>query len=127
MEPVGEPVGKVVVAVDDMFFAAKILAAAEHAGREVERVKSTEELDAAIARGAPALLIVDLNSTRFDALAIVERLKAEPGLSAVPILGFLSHVQVELKRRAEAAGCDHVLPRSAFAQRLLEILAGSFL
>ena len=119
--------GKIVVAVDDMFFAAKILSLAQQLGRQVIRVKSTEELEQELAKEAPALLIIDLNSSRLEPLATIARVKARQLLLSVPIIGFLSHVQTELKRQAEQAGCDLVLPRSAFAQRLSDILSGKLL
>ena len=119
--------GKIVVAVDDMFFAAKILNAAQNVGRDVERVSSLEALEESVAKQTPALLILDLNSSRLQPIATIKTLKAKQALASVPILGFLSHVQIELKRQAEAAGCDLVLPRSAFSQRLAEILAGGIL
>ena len=119
--------GKIVVAVDDMFFAAKILNVAQNVGRDVERVTSLEALEESVAKQAPALLIFDLNSSRLQPIPTIKTLKARHSLASVPILGFLSHVQLELKRQAEAAGCDLVLPRSAFSQRLAEILAGGLL
>jgi len=39
------------------------------------------------------------------------------------LLGFLSHVQVDLQRAAIAAGCDEVMPRSAFSANLNQILS----
>ena len=42
----------------------------------------------------------------------------------IPLLGFFSHVQVELQRRAREAGYDAILPRSVFARDLANILAG---
>jgi CheY-like chemotaxis protein len=116
--------GKIIVAVDDMFFAAKILGAAQSVGRPVERVKTSEQLAESAALHPVALLIIDLNSTQFEALEIIARFKANPALAAIPILGFLSHVQIELKRQAEQTGCDYVMARSAFSQRLAEILSG---
>jgi CheY-like chemotaxis protein len=120
-------IGKVMVAVDDMFFAAKILSAARQVGRDVERVTSRVEVEQAVEKGTPALLIIDLNSMRLEPIATIEYFKARSALASIPILGFLSHVQIELKRRAERAGCDLVLPRSAFSQRLAEILSGHLL
>jgi hypothetical protein len=38
------------------------------------------------------------------------------------IVGFLSHVQGELKVKAQEAGCDMVVPRSAFSQNLPSLL-----
>jgi len=40
----------------------------------------------------------------------------------VPLLGFFSHVEVELQRNALSAGFDQVIPRSVFARDLGEIL-----
>ncbi|HXG68940.1 MAG TPA: response regulator, partial [Blastocatellia bacterium] len=105
---------KVGVVVDDMFFAAKIRGAIESAGRVIERVKSREQLEQ-LAADAPALMIVDLNSDRLNPLDVIEFCKAQPALRDVPIIGFLSHVQVDLKRQAEMAGCDYVIPRSLFS------------
>jgi len=36
------------------------------------------------------------------------------------------HFETELIRRAQVAGCDYVLPRSAFTQLLPEIIRGDF-
>jgi PleD family two-component response regulator len=116
--------GKIIVAVDDMFFAAKILGAAQSVGRPLERVKTTGQLAESAALHPVALLIIDLNSTQFEALEIIESFKANPALAAIPILGFLSHIQIDLKRKAEQLGCDYVMARSAFSQRLVEILSG---
>jgi len=52
-------------------------------------------------------------------------LKGDEALSAVPLLGFFSHVQTELQQAAKAAGFDRVMPRSAFTKQLSEILAGT--
>lgn len=121
LERILKPIEKIIVAVDDMFFAAKILSTAQSLGKPVERVKSAAEIEAAISPDLPTLVIIDLNSGKFDALEIIAALKAQP---AITILGFLSHVQIDLRRRAEQAGCDYILPRSAFSQLLPEILSG---
>jgi CheY-like chemotaxis protein len=114
------------VVVDDMFFAAKINSAASAAGRQIERVRSREQLEQEMIANPPSLLIVDLNSERLDPLQTIEYVKAQPALSRVPIVGFVSHVQTDLIRRAQAAGCDYVLPRSVFTQLLPDIVSGNF-
>jgi hypothetical protein len=43
----------------------------------------------------------------------------------VRMVGFLSHVQVDLAEQARAAGCDEVMPRSKFTQNLAEILSSA--
>ena len=118
---------KVSVIVDDMFFAAKINAAAAHAGRQVERVRSREQLAQEDAgENLPSLLIVDLNSERLDPLETIKYFKSHARVRGGPMVGFVSHVQTELIRGAQAAGCDYVLPRSRFTQLLSEIVSGNF-
>jgi DNA-binding NarL/FixJ family response regulator len=117
---------RVSIVVDDMFFAAKIYAAAEAAGRTVDRVRSREQLEREMTTDPPSLLIVDLNAGRLDPLKAIEYFKAQSAISAVPIVGFVSHVQTDLIRSAQAAGCDYVLPRSRFTQLLPEIVSGNF-
>lgn len=114
---------RIVAAVDDMFFAAKIRTTAEHLDVEVDFVPSTDAAIESAKKNRPALIIIDLHSLRYDFVQLAEGLKGDDELR-VPILGFFSHVEIELKRRAEQAGIDHVLPRSAFTKRLPEILQG---
>jgi CheY-like chemotaxis protein len=115
---------RVAVLVDDMFFAAKINSAAEACGRKIERVKSREQLEA-LRAAPPSLVIIDLNSDRLDPIETIRYLRTHADLKAVPIVSFVSHVQTDLIRSAQAAGCDYVLPRSAFTQMLVEIVAGN--
>jgi CheY-like chemotaxis protein len=114
----------VVILVDDMFFTAKINAAAAECGRQIERVKSRDQLEGLVA-SPPSLAIVDLNSDRLDPLEVIGFFKSTPALARVPIVGFVSHVQTDLIKRAREAGCDHVMPRSAFAQMLPDIVSGN--
>jgi DNA-binding NarL/FixJ family response regulator len=114
---------RVAILVDDIFFTAKINAAAAESGRQIERIKSREQLDG-LAANPPALVIIDLNSDRLDPLGAIGFLKSSVEAGTVPIVGFVSHVQTELIRAAQAAGCNLVLPRSVFTQMLPQIVAG---
>ena len=114
---------RVTILVDDMFFGAKINSAASACGRQIERVKSLEQLNA-LASNPPSLVIVDLNCDRFNPLQVIQFFKSSSELNAVPIVAFVSHVQTDLIRQAQTAGCDYVLPRSAFTQMVVEIVAG---
>jgi CheY-like chemotaxis protein len=115
---------RVIALVDDLFFAAKIRATAEYLDIEVIFPRSPEAFAEASGQNTHALFIVDLHLQRGDPFLIASNLKADAALRATPLVGFFSHVQVELQKRAEAAGFDHVLPRSAFTKRLPEILQG---
>jgi DNA-binding NarL/FixJ family response regulator len=124
MSAMTEEKERVAILVDDMFFAAKINSAASACDRQIQRIRTREELEGLVGN-PPAMLIIDLNSDRLDPLETIEFFKSRPELSAVPLVGFVSHVQTELIRGAQAAGCDHVLPRSAFTQMLLDIVSGN--
>jgi enhancing lycopene biosynthesis protein 2 len=106
---------KVLAVVDDMFFASKIRAVAEAVGVEISFPRTKESL---IEKARDAkLVIVDLHNQKFDPLTVPE------AVGAVRTLGFFSHVEVELQRRALAAGYGQVVPRSVFTRDLAQILS----
>ncbi len=117
---------RVLACVDDMFFAAKIRTAAEHLGVDLAIVKSVEDAIDAARHDLPALIIADLHSDRFDPFELAERLNTENDLKGIPLVGFFSHVQTEVQRKAELAGFTKVIPRSVFNTRLRQILEGEF-
>jgi CheY-like chemotaxis protein len=114
----------VVAVVDDMFFASKIRAVAESLNVGVRFARSAAEALEAAQAEEPSLILADLHARRCDPFALAEQLKADEKTRAVPLLGFFSHVQTELRLRAEQAGYDRVMPRSMFSKRLPEILGG---
>jgi DNA-binding NarL/FixJ family response regulator len=111
--------GRVVALMDDLFFQMKLAETAKHLGVEV-KVASTAEALLPLLDSSAKLLIVDLNS-RSQPITAIQRLRAEK--NNVRVVAFLSHVQTDLAAQARAAGCDEVLPRSAFTQNLATILA----
>ena len=113
----------VIAVVDDLFFASKIRGAGEQAGVKVTFARTADGL-IDLARSSPiALIIVDLHSQKIDPIGLATSLKDDDQLRTIPLIGFFSHVQIELQQAATAAGFDRVMPRSAFVQRLAEILS----
>ncbi len=96
-----------VVAVADLMLGSKVEATLTAAGHEVTLSPSLREAPL----GDADLLVVDLD---------VEDPKALVGLG-VPVLGFYSHVDVETKQAAEAAGIDLAVPRSRLARELPQL------
>jgi CheY-like chemotaxis protein len=113
----------VIAAVDDLFFASKIRAVAEHLGLSIEFARSDQAVIDSALREAPAVIVIDLHSQKFQPLALAARLKKDDQLSSIRLVGFFSHVETELQAAAEKAGFDQVMPRSAFTSRLPEILS----
>jgi len=107
-------------AVQDIFFSAKISAAAKRVGVNVEFIRE-ETILLQAARSSPSLVIIDLNHSGLNWAELVRKLKAAPS-NQVQIIAYLSHVQRDLMREAQKAGCDLVLPRSVFSQQLDELL-----
>lgn len=113
----------VLVAVEDLFFLAKIQETARQLGVGIQVAKTDQEiLEKAQQDPPPSLVIFDLNGASTKPIATISRLRANPALKKVALLGFLSHLQAELKLQAQEAGCDLVMPRSAFSQNLPALL-----
>ena len=115
----------VLVAVDDLLFSSKIRATAKQAGVDLTFARSPQEILDAARSARPTLAIFDLNSAKTDPIATIAALKADPALAAIRTIGFASHVHTALIGAAREAGADQVLPRSAFAGNLAEILTSA--
>ncbi len=113
---------KVLAVLQDLFFTVKIHEAAKRAGLPVEFVKSEKDALDKASGERPVLIILDLNFADVDALRLIRTLKAEEATKKIGLIGYLSHIQGELKQQAQEAGCDTVLARSAFSQNLPQIL-----
>jgi CheY-like chemotaxis protein len=114
----------VLAAVEDLLFRSKISETASTLGIEAAFPRSPKKLLEALRESPPDLLILDLNSARFEPLALLRSVRTDPATSDVSTVGFLSHVQKDLAVAAREAGCDRVVARSAFTKDLPRILAG---
>lgn len=113
----------IVCAVDDLIFSIKISTAAKALGVQIYFERAADMVIPTIREKKPSLVIFDLNSTKLRPLDVVAALKADPDLKHIETLGYVSHVQTDLIAAARNAGIDEVLARSAFSDRLGEILA----
>jgi CheY-like chemotaxis protein len=114
----------VIAAVDDILFASKIRGTAEQVGVRVVFPRTIDAVMEAACGDTPSLIIADLHSQKIDAIELAKRLKSDEHFTSIPLLGFFSHVQKELRELAEEAGFERVIPRSAFSSNLAEILSG---
>ena len=110
--------------MDDLFFLAKIQETARKMNVRVEFVKTDKDLTDKLKQNGeekPSLIIFDLNNANAKPLILIPKLKSKLK-KGTSIIGFLSHVQGDLKQKAHEVGCDMVLPRSAFSQNLPNLL-----
>lgn len=113
----------ILVVVPDLFFAEKIAATARGLGVELAHASIRDAARVARERQV-ALVLLDLHATGGDPLDVPRSLSADPTTRTVPVVGFYSHVDGARREAARFAGVHHVLPRSAFATRLADILSG---
>ncbi len=114
---------RIIAVVDDLFFASKIRGTAEQVGSKVVFARTAEALLESARSEAPSLIIVDLHSQKVDPIELASSLKSDELLRSIPLVGFFSHVEVELQKTATSAGFDRVLPRSAFVRDLVGLLS----
>ena len=115
---------RVLAAVEDLLFRSKISETASSLDIEAAFPRNPRRLLEALRESPPDLLVVDLNSARFEPLTLLRSVKSDEATVNVPTVGFLSHVQKDLAVAAREAGCDRVVARSAFTKDLPRILAG---
>jgi hypothetical protein len=101
---------RVVAFIPDLLFGSGVLAALQAAGHEPVLVGDAD----ALARELPGaqVLVLDLTFDADQRIEQADRLRP-PG---VGVLAFYSHVETEVRARAEQAGFDLVVPRSRMAR-----------
>jgi hypothetical protein len=110
-------VASVALLCPDLLFGSKLEGGLRAAGHEVTRYAAVDD-----ARAAEAdVLVVDLTSDVDERVTL-------GAVSERPTLAFYSHVEQDVRQRADEAGFDLVVPRSRMAREmgaLVERLAAS--
>jgi hypothetical protein len=115
---------KIFFFIEDLFFLAKIQETSRKLGVKVAFVKNDKDVIAQLTgdeEDRPGLIVFDLNNTNAKPLTLIPKLKSKLK-KGTSIIGFLSHLQGDLKAKAVEAGCDTVMPRAAFSQNLPNLL-----
>jgi hypothetical protein len=97
-------VARVVSIATDLMLASRVDAMLTAAGHHVILARSVDEATL----GEAELVVADLDAAEPEALAALD----------VPVLGYYSHVDVDTRKAAEAAGVDLAVPRSRMAREL---------
>jgi hypothetical protein len=100
---------RLVAVAPDLMFGSRIEATLTAAGHDVTLSPSLSEAPL----GEADLLIADLEIENPEALVRL----------GPPILGYYSHVNVETRKRAEAAGVDLAVPRSRMTREMPDLVA----
>jgi len=113
---------RVVALVPDLMFGSRVLAMLRGAGHDV--LLCADEPQARIATAGADVLVADLSSGVGDGAALVESMRAAGDLDGVATLAVYSHVDVQTRARAQAAGFDLVVPRSRMVREGAELVDG---
>ena len=116
-EDMADPVQPVLVVISDLIFRSKIDDAARRAGVPLHVAKSVEQLDRHLGNARPAVVLMDLEMEGLDRAGLLSRLRADPEVAKVPVIGFTGHTNVDVIHAARAEGVQ-VMARSAFVAQL---------
>ncbi len=108
---------QVLAVLTDLFFSVKLSEAAKRNGLGLEFVTEAKDV-LEKAKSKPSLIVFDLNYEAANPLQIIAALKSSPETKGISLIGYLQHIQADLKMQAQEAGCDMVLARSALSQNM---------
>ena len=115
----------ILCAIDDLMFSVKIKTTAKALQAEVYFERTPGQVLASIRDRLPSLVVFDLNSARLDPMTVVAAMQADEALRHIRTIGYVSHVDGATIAAARQAGVGQVLARSAFVERLSEILTSA--
>jgi DNA-binding NarL/FixJ family response regulator len=120
-------VAEVLILSADLMFGSRLLASLKAAGHEVDLVGDEDRLRSRLSdarAGDPKVLIADLTDDRLDGASTLESLRGENLTGSLRTLAFFSHVEADVRERAQQAGFDLVVARSRIARDAATLVTG---
>jgi DNA-binding NarL/FixJ family response regulator len=102
---------------DDLIFTSRITGVGSDLGLTIKVARSLDALLTLARHEQPAGVIVDLAFPGLEIASLIPELLAACG-SKPRIIAYGAHVDTATLKQARQAGCDLVLPRSAFVEQL---------
>lgn len=106
----------------DLLFGSKVQGALEIAGHTVNRFAAPERLR--VAAQFHDVVVFDLTAEEIDGPALLESMRGNGEIELIPTLGYYSHVDAEMRKRALEAGFTSVVPRSRMAREGVALVEG---
>lgn len=106
----------------DLLFGSQVEGGLKLAGHTVNRFDTEESVR--VAAAFHDLLVVDLTTPDIDGPSLVRSMREADELEAIPTLGFYSHVDKDMRTRAQDAGFSRVVPRSRMAREMAKLVGG---
>jgi len=111
---------KILLAEDNALNRDMLLRRLERRGYQVVVATSGEEVIDKVKAYGPDLLLLDISLPILDGLEVASRIRADPQLRALPILGLSAHAMQGDRERALAAGCDDYDTKPVEMERLVD-------
>ncbi len=92
----------------------------EHVGYRVIEARDGEEGVARAQQDLPDLILMDISIPKIDGWEATQRLKADPGTDAIPIIALTAHALEEDRQKALQAGCDGYLAKPVEPRRVVQ-------
>jgi len=74
----------------------------------------------------PDLILMDIQMPVLDGYEATRQIKADPALTATPIIAVSSFAMKGDEEKARAAGCDHYITKPYSPMQLLRVIRGYF-
>ncbi|MGV3724078.1 MAG: response regulator [Actinomycetota bacterium] len=117
-----QPPCGVVLVEDNLMFAMMIEPTLKRLGYQARTLPGGPTTAADLAAAPPAVVFVNLASSRVDGPALVREIRMRPELSELPVVGYAGHVEREYFQAGRDAGATLVVPNSAMRKALPQIL-----
>jgi hypothetical protein len=111
----------ILVLAEDLFWRTKIDHAAKSGQAVAVFISKPSELAHAADPAKVGVVLVDL-SLREEPFSAISALKKGAKTKNIPVVGYFEHVRKDLEQKGKEAGCDQVMPRSTFSQKMGDIV-----
>ena len=111
----------VLALVDDLCWRTKIDHAVKSASSPLVFISDPSEIDGAADPASVGVVLVDL-ALRKEPFAAIKKLKKSAKTKEIPVIGYYEHVRKDLLEKGKEAGCDEVLPRSSFSEKMGDLV-----
>lgn len=111
---------KILLAEDNELNRDMLLRRLERRGYQVDIARDGEEAIEKVRSYCPDLLLLDISLPILDGCEVARRIREDPQLCALPILGLSAHAMQGDRERALAAGCDDYDTKPVEMERLLD-------
>ena len=111
---------KILLAEDNELNRDMLLRRLERRGYQVVVATNGEEAIEKVKADGPDLLLLDISLPVLDGLEVASRIRADPELRTLPILGLSAHAMQGDRERALAAGCDDYDTKPVEMERLVD-------